>query len=159
MPSKPRANRPAPNGSRSRCPISLSLELFGDRWTLLILRDVVFAARRHYRDFLQAEEGIASNILADRLRLLVREGILRKGDDPTHKQKALYSLTERGIQLVPVLVQIGTWGSRWLPASDPLSAQARHLVEGGPALLDAFMAQLREEHLGTTRTRAQRGKG
>lgn len=151
MSSQPQADGLATNRPRSHCPISLSLELFGDRWTLLILRDVVFAGRRHYRELLQAEEGIASNILANRLRLLVREGILSKRDDPTHKQKALYSLTERGIQLVPVLVQIGAWGTRWLPASDPLSAPARRLVDGGPALLDAFMSQLREEHLGIAR--------
>ncbi|MGQ3293513.1 MAG: winged helix-turn-helix transcriptional regulator, partial [Shinella sp.] len=86
---------------RSGCPINLTLEILGDRWSLIILRDMMFGNRRHFRELLtKSEEGIASNILADRLRRLVDEGLISKADDPSHKQKALYSLTEMGIALV-----------------------------------------------------------
>src|SRR3954464_8496281 len=96
---------------RSHCPINLSLEIFGDAWTLLVLRDVMFAGKRHFRELLQSDEGISTNILADRLKTLVERGVLTKKDDPTHKQKAIYSLTESGIALLPIVVQIGAWGS------------------------------------------------
>jgi DNA-binding HxlR family transcriptional regulator len=92
------------NGHRSGCPINLSLEVFGDKWSLLILRDMMFGGKRHFRELLRSEEGISSNILADRLRKLVEEGMITKDDDPTHKQKAIYSLTEKAIALVPVFV-------------------------------------------------------
>ena len=92
---------------RSYCPISLSLEIFGDTWTLLVLRDLMFAGKRHFRELLDCDERISSNILADRLARLVEHGILTKADDPTHKQKAIYSLTEKGIALLPIVVQIG----------------------------------------------------
>lgn len=133
---------------RSGCPINLSLETFGDKWSLLIIRDMMFGGKRHFREMLQSEEHISSNILADRLRMLVREGMITKADDPGHKQKAIYSLTEKSIALVPVFVQLGAWGRRYLPVSEALSIRAQVLEEGGPAMSDAFMAELRMEHLG-----------
>ena len=72
---------------RSLCPINLSLEIFGDRWTLLILRDMIFGGKRHFREMLQSEEGISFNILSNRLEMLLREGIVTRTDDPRHKQK------------------------------------------------------------------------
>jgi len=142
---------------RSQCPINLSVEVFGDRWSLLILRDMIFGGRRHYRELLRNQEGIASNILAERLRMLVDAGLLTRRDDPSHKQKAIYSLTEAAIQLVPVLAAIGAWGRHWLPVSEELGVRAQLLEEGGPALWDAFMAELREAHLGTSGTVASAG--
>src|SRR5687768_2241532 len=100
---------------RSFCPINLSVEIFGDGWSLLILRDMMFAGKRRFRELLESDERIASNILTDRLKRLVEQGLLTKGDDPTHKQKAIYSLTEKSIALLPVIVQIGRWGSRYVP--------------------------------------------
>src|SRR4249919_4045933 len=89
---------------RSGCPINLTLEVVGDKWSLLVIRDMIFGNRRHFRELLtRSEEGIASNILADRLKRLVDQGIISKADDPTHKQKSIYSLTERGIELLPVI--------------------------------------------------------
>lgn len=134
---------------RSGCPINLSLEVFGDTWSLLILRDMIFGGRRHFRELLTGSlEGIASNILSSRLKKLVELGLLTKSDDPTHKQKAIYSLTESAIQLVPVMATLGTWGTRWLPVSEELSIRATTLADGGPALQERFMDELREEHLG-----------
>jgi DNA-binding HxlR family transcriptional regulator len=135
---------------RSGCPINLTLEVLGDRWSLIVIRDIMFGHRRHFRELLtRSEEGIASNILADRLRRLVTEGLLTREDDPAHRQKAIYSLTERAIDLVPLLVHIGAWGRRHLPATPELAIRQQLLEEGGPALWQAFMAELAHIHLGT----------
>lgn len=133
---------------RSGCPINLTLEVLGDRWSFLIVRDMMFGGKRHFREMLRSEEGISTNILADRLKMLVDRGILTRADDPTHRQKAIYSLTEAGVALLPILAQLGAWGRRHQPATEALSVRARLLEEGGPALLEAFMAELRAEHLG-----------
>jgi len=141
---------------RSGCPINLTLEVLGDKWSLIILRDMIFGGRRHFRELLAGSmEGIASNILADRLKRLVAEGVLSKADDPSHKQKAIYSLTEMGIELVPVFAVIGAWGRKWLPVSEELSIRAQLLEEGGPAMWEDFMADLREEHLGVPHSRPE----
>ena len=133
---------------RSGCPINLSVEVFGDKWSLVILRDMMFGGRRHFRELLlHSQEGIASNMLADRLKTLVTFGLLTKADDPTHKQKAVYSLTEMAIALVPIMAHLGAWGRKWLPASEALSIRAELMEEGGPQLWEKFMAELREEHL------------
>jgi len=135
---------------RSGCPINLTLEVIGDRWSLIVIRDVMFGNRRHFRELLtQSEEGIASNILAARLKRLMEQGLLTRADDPTHKQKAVYGLTEKAIALVPVFAQIGAWGRRFLPVSEELSIRAQLLEEGGPPLWEEFMDELRAIHLGT----------
>jgi DNA-binding HxlR family transcriptional regulator len=137
------------NAHRSGCPINLTLEVLGDRWSLIVIRDVMFGGRRHYRELLsQSEEGIASNILADRLKRLMDEGLLSKRDDPTHKQKSIYSLTEPAIELVPMLAHIGAWGRRHAPVSEELSIRAQLLEEGGAPMWEAFMRELRSIHLG-----------
>jgi DNA-binding HxlR family transcriptional regulator len=134
---------------RSYCPINLGLEVFGDAWTLLVLRDVMFGGKRHFRELLQSEEGISSNILADRLKRLIDRGILTRDDDPTHKQKAIYSLTERGIALLPVLLQVGAWSRVHLPEarrSDPMVlALNRSLVEH-PKAMRRKIVELRKAH-------------
>jgi DNA-binding HxlR family transcriptional regulator len=138
-----------PTTHRSGCPINLTLEILGDRWSLIVLRDVMFGGRRHFRELLgKSDEGIASNVLADRLQRLVAQGLLSRGDDPTHKQKAIYSLTEPSIQLVPLLAQMGAWGRRHTPVSEELSVRAELLEKGGPAMWEAFMDELRGLHLG-----------
>src|SRR5208283_4907002 len=135
--------------TRSGCPINLTLEMLGDRWSLIVIRDIMFGNRRHYGDLLRlSEEGIASNILANRLARLVQSGLLLRTDDPTHKQKAIYSLTEASIQLVPLLAHMGAWGCRFTPASRQLSIRAQLLEEGGERMWKAFMAELRSIHMG-----------
>jgi DNA-binding HxlR family transcriptional regulator len=139
---------------RSGCPINLTLEILGDRWSLIVIRDVMFGNRRHYRTLLtQSEERIASNVLADRLKRLVAAGLLWRREDPSHQQKAIYSLAEPAIQLVPLLAHMGAWGRRHAPASAPLSIRARLLEEGGPPMWDAFMKELRHLHLGAPRSK------
>ena len=134
---------------KSGCPINLTLEVLGDRWSLIVVRDIMFGNRRHYGDLLRSsEERIASNILANRLARMVAAGLLSRRDDPSHKQKALYSLTEASIQLVPLLAQMGAWGRRHTAASKDLSIRAQLLDEGGSRMWAAFMAELRHLHLG-----------
>jgi DNA-binding HxlR family transcriptional regulator len=140
-----------PTEPRSYCPINLSLEIFGDAWTLLVLRDMMFGGKRHFRELLQSGESISTNILADRLARLVEHGLLTKSEDPTHKQKAIYSLTEKSIALLPVIVQIGAWSSRWVPAAKKLDARDRKMLreiqEGGPRAWAKLMDELRAMHL------------
>jgi DNA-binding HxlR family transcriptional regulator len=139
-------------GRRSGCPINLTLEVLGERWSLLVIRDRMFGNRRHFRERLsKSEEGIASNIEANRLKRLLEAGIVSRRDDPTHKQKAVDSLTEAAIQLVPLFAQMGAWGRRHLPASPELSIRAKLLDEGGPEMWAAFMDELRWVHLGAPR--------
>jgi DNA-binding HxlR family transcriptional regulator len=137
---------------RSGCPINLTLEQLGDRWSLIVIRDVMFGNRRSYGDLLaQSEEGIASNILADRLKRLTAAGLLARRPDPSHQQKGIYSLTEPSIQLLPLLAQMGAWGVRHTRPSKELAVRAQLLEKGGPPLLDAFMSELRHLHLGARR--------
>ncbi|HYE45814.1 MAG TPA: helix-turn-helix domain-containing protein [Caulobacter sp.] len=134
---------------RSGCPINLTLEELGDRWSLIVIRDVMFGNRRTYGQLLsQSEEGIASNILADRLKRLTASGLLSRAPDPGHKQKGLYNLTEPAIQLVPLLAQMGAWGRRFKRPSEALSVRAEILEAGGPPLWEGFMEELRHLHLG-----------
>ena len=131
---------------RSGCPINLSLELLGDRWTLLIIRDLVFAGKRHFREFLQSDEGISSRTLAERLQTLVDEGVLTRSDDPTHGLKAIYRLTDAGIDLLPVLATLGAWGSKYRKADEKLAQVADELAAGGQPALERMKEKLRAEH-------------
>jgi DNA-binding HxlR family transcriptional regulator len=104
------ANHKTPSENyRSGCPINLTVEVIGDKWSLIIIRGIMFDGKRHFRELLHAEEKIASNILTDRLNMLEREGIISKKPDPEHKQKYIYSLTAAGIDLLPLMVEIGSW--------------------------------------------------
>ncbi|MFC8682439.1 winged helix-turn-helix transcriptional regulator [Microbacterium ureisolvens] len=100
---------------RSRCPVNLSVELVGDRWTLLVLRDILFAGRETFNALQEhSEEGIATSVLADRLRRLVAEGVLVREADPAHKQKVLYRPTPKGLDLVPVLAALAAFAAQHL---------------------------------------------
>ena len=103
---------------RSGCPISCSLDLLGDKWSLLIVRDMVFVQKRHFKDFLKSDEKIATNILSSRLARLESLGIISKQADPESKRQVIYSLTTKGIALIPLLVELVCWGSIHLGAPD-----------------------------------------
>lgn len=133
---------------KSGCPINRSLELLGDRWTLLIVRDLIFASKKHFREFLLSDEGISSRTLAERLQTLQEEGIITRSGDPSHKLKAIYRLTEAGIDLLPVLATLGAWGSRYRNADGELARVADELAAGGEAALEQLKQQLRAEHIG-----------
>ncbi|MBK8956801.1 MAG: helix-turn-helix transcriptional regulator [Saprospiraceae bacterium] len=122
---------------RSKCPLNYGLELFGDKWTLLIIRDLMFFEKRYYREFLQSDEGISTNILADRLVQLEKEGFINKLEDDHHKQKIVYSLTEKGIAMMPIIIEIGLWSDKY---GEGLAEDRNELL--GPFKKDKVKADL-----------------
>lgn len=97
---------------RSNCPINFVLETFGDRWTLLVIRDLMFHGKRYYGEFLASDEGISTNILADRLQRLELDGVIERETDPDNRSRAIYRLTQKGIDLVPVMLEITAWSGK-----------------------------------------------
>ncbi len=141
------ATRPV-DQPRSGCPINVTVEVIGDHWSLLVLRDIMFAERRNFRVLQElSEEGIASNILADRLKRLVSAGMLTR-QDAGRGHRVTYSLTEASIRLVPVMAALGEWGYTNRETSRPHRARSEILVAGGPELWEDFMTDLRTLHLG-----------
>lgn len=116
--ARDRGSRRGPDGLRSHCPVNFGLEAFGDRWALLVLRDIVFRGKRTYGEFLRSEEGFSTNILAARLQHLVDAGILRRAPDERDGRREIYSLTEKGLDLIPVLFEIVLWSARHDPGSE-----------------------------------------
>jgi DNA-binding HxlR family transcriptional regulator len=137
--------------SRSGCAINAAVEVLGDPWAMLVLRDIMFGNRRHFRELVAgSEEGIATNILASRLKQLVAAGLLTR-DDARRGQRAAYSLTEAGIQVLPVMVALGNWGLAHRTGERRLRVRAELLRDGGPELVGAMIDELRELHLGVPR--------
>lgn len=135
--------------NRSGCPINLATEALGDRWSMVLLRDIIFGDQRTFRDLLtNSLEGIATNILAARLKSLEADGFLTSAPDPAHKQRTIYSLTEKAIALLPAMIALGAWGRQFLPTTPDLAIRNKLLEDGGPDLQAAFMDELRERHLG-----------
>lgn len=97
---------------RSGCPVNFAVESLGDKWSLIIVRDMIFWGKKTYGDFLKSDERIATNILADRLAFLEKEGILTKSPDSTDKRKEVYGLTEKGIDLIPMLLEMIVWSAK-----------------------------------------------
>lgn len=106
---------------RSNCPISITLELLGDSWSLLVVRDLLFPGATRFNEFLGAEEKIATNILSDRLQRLECAGIIEKLSDPDDGRRHIYRLTEKGIDLAPVLVEMVLWASRHEETAAPVA--------------------------------------
>jgi DNA-binding HxlR family transcriptional regulator len=98
---------------RSDCPVSCSLDVWGDKWSLLIVRDLMFATECTYGDFLKSAEGIATNILASRLQVLEENKIIQRSDHPDSKAKVLYRLTRKGIDLLPIMIEINLWAEKY----------------------------------------------
>lgn len=127
---------------RSDCPVSISLEIFGDRWSLLIIRDLMVRGYRTFKEFQRSGEGIATNILSDRLRKLEAAGMISAGVEKTDGRKVNYRLTEKGIDLAPVLLELLIWG-------------ARHEETGAPCAVMDQMEKNRQQVLAETRRRWQ----
>jgi DNA-binding HxlR family transcriptional regulator len=133
---------------RSDCPLNYGIEIFGDKWTLLIIRDLMFFEKRYYNEFLGSAEGIATNLLADRLAMLEKEKIIKKEKDSQHKQKIIYSLTEKGIDLLPVILCIGLWSEKYAhiklnPHRDIILGEARNNLPKG---IEKMKKRLQTEH-------------
>ena len=123
---------------RSGCPISCSLDLLGDKWSLLVVRDMVFVQKRHFKDFLKSDEKIATNILTDRLVRLEHLGVISKQTDPDNKRQVIYSLTPKGIALIPLLVELVCWGSLHLGAPDADPEAVREIQNNKPTFIQSL---------------------
>ena len=130
---------------RSGCPLNASVEMLGDRWSLLIIRDMMLRGFKTYKQFLECYEGIATNILADRLRKLVAYGIINTRPDPSDRRKVIYRLTPKGIDLAPVLTEMVLWAA----AHEDTGNQA--LVQLMRKDKDRFVAEVRERLAKTIR--------
>lgn len=144
------------NKLRSHCPVNYGLEAFGDRWTLLILRDIIFRGKRTYGEFLKSEEGFATNILASRLSQLIEAGILVRERHETDGRKDIYSLTEKGLDLIPVLFEMVLWSAKYDDQSEAgriirlvelirkdnrkISRKVMEQVKRGEAIVDEYLS-------------------
>ncbi|MBV6647224.1 MAG: helix-turn-helix transcriptional regulator [Cyclobacteriaceae bacterium] len=132
---------------RSDCPQYLALDAFGDRWTLLIIRDMMIDGKKYFREFLQSKEKIASNILSSRLQSMEEEGFIYKKRDPSHKQKIIYLLTEKGIDLFPILMENARWSLKHKQVNDQDRIHIQTILDGGMKSKQKMMEKLKKEHL------------
>lgn len=127
---------------RSDCPISSSLDIFGDKWSLLIVRDLMLYKTRTYGDFTKSTEKIATNILANRLQTLEENGIIVKLPYPDNKVKGLYKLSPKGVDLIPALIEIALWGGKYLSSSDECSPFLKEVKKNKAKFLKNIMNKL-----------------
>lgn len=127
---------------RSDCPVSSSLDIWGDKWSLLIIRDLMDAKECTYGDFLKSPEGIATNILASRLQNLEENGLIEKLEHPDSKAKVLYKLTRKGIDLVPVMVEISLWAEKYFPIPADRKAMLKEVKKDKAGFIKAAIKEL-----------------
>jgi DNA-binding HxlR family transcriptional regulator len=133
--------------SRSACAISKALEVIGDRWSLLILRDLMFTQKRSYSELQASEEKIATNILASRLAMLEANGIVIKSTDPENRRRVLYHLTMKGIDLLPVIMELKEWMKKYNPEVTNCPSQPDYAEGSRKEILKEFRKKLKKEHL------------
>jgi DNA-binding HxlR family transcriptional regulator len=127
---------------KSRCPINFGTEVFGDSWSLLILREMAASGRKTFNEFLRIEERIGSSVLADRLAHLEKNGIILKQRDPDDKRKTSYALTPQGIDALPILYEVAAWGSRTSPNPQATEAWFKALTLDRYSVLTAWRSAL-----------------
>ena len=131
-----------PRGTRrSDCPTAFALDLFGDRWTLLIVRDLMFNGLRRFGEFRDAEERIATNVLADRLARLEECGVVAASKDPANHRSKLYRLTEKGLDLAPLMIEMIVWSAKY----DPDTAAGKRFVRRAKRDRDELVREIREK--------------
>ncbi len=130
--------------TRSDCPISCSLDVFGDKWSLLIIRDIMLRGKLSYSDFLVSEEKIATNILVNRLSVLEAENILSKRVSPSNKSKFIYSLTEKGIDLLPIVIEIMDWGAKY-NANCPRKELGKKIKKDKAGVIKEYFEKLKKQ--------------
>jgi len=127
---------------RSDCPISCSLDIWGDKWSLLIIRDLMFAKQCTYGDFLKSPEGIATNILASRLLVLEENKLIEKLEHPDSKAKVLYKLTRKGIDLLPVMLEIHLWAEKYFSIPADKKAMLKEVKKDKAGFIKAMTKEL-----------------
>jgi DNA-binding HxlR family transcriptional regulator len=130
---------------RSDCPISCSLDIFGDKWSLLIIRDLMFWEKNTYGDFSKSAEGIATNILATRLQLLEENKIIEKQEHPDSKAKNLYQLTAKGIDLMPIIIEIYLWAEKYSDTPAELKALYKEAKKDKEAFIKMKTKELKKK--------------
>lgn len=129
---------------RSRCPVSSSLDVWGDKWSLLIVRDLMQKKQCTYGDFLKSDEKIATNILASRLLTLEENGIIIKSDHPDSKAKVLYKLTQKGVDLLPLMVEINLWAEKYLDISEEIKAILGEVKKDKDEFIETAIKELKK---------------
>lgn len=129
---------------RSNCPVSCSLDVWGDKWSLLIVRDLMMSKQCTYGDFLKSDEKIATNILASRLQTLEENRIITKSDHPDSKAKVLYKLTQKGIDLVPVMLEINLWAEKYFDLPAERKAMLKEVKKDKEAFIKATTKDLKK---------------
>ncbi|MGN7757246.1 winged helix-turn-helix transcriptional regulator [Chryseobacterium sp. 22532] len=127
---------------RSDCPISCSLDIWGDKWSLLIIRDLMYAKQCTYGDFLKSEEKIATNILASRLLMLEENKLIIKLDHPESKAKVLYKLTQKGIDLLPVLIEVNLWAEKYSDIPEDQKMMLKEVKKDKEAFINKHIKEL-----------------
>jgi DNA-binding HxlR family transcriptional regulator len=127
---------------RSDCPISCSLDIWGDKWSLLIIRDLLYAQQCTYGDFLKSEEKIATNILASRLLMLEENKLIIKLEHPESKAKVLYKLTKKGIDLLPILIEISLWAEKYSDIPDDKKLMLKEVKKDKEAFINKHIKEL-----------------
>ncbi len=133
---------------RSHCPINYALEHIGDKWSLLIIRDLMFKDKRHYNEFLEGGEKVSTSVLGTRLKQLEEVGLITKGEDDVKKSRIKYSLTQKGIDMLPFMVDMISWSGVYdknTEAGEDFLDQAKLERE---SLLQSFRKKLTKKHLG-----------
>lgn len=130
---------------RSECPISCSLDIFGDKWSLLIIRDMMFFGKSTYGDFLKSSEGIATNILASRLQALEENKLIEKLEHPDSKAKVLYKLTQKSIDLLPIIVEIHLWAEKYFTIPAELKTLLKEAKKGKDEFIKSTTRQLKKQ--------------
>ena len=129
---------------RSDCPVSCSLDIWGDKWSLLIVRDLMFAKECTYGDFLKSEEGIATNILASRLQALEENGMIEKLAHPDSKAKVLYRLSKKGIDLLPIMIEINLWAEKYFSIPADRKAMLKEVKKDKEGFIKASIKELKK---------------
>lgn len=132
------------NQKRSECPLSCSLDMWGDKWSLLIIRDMLFYNKSTYGDFLKSEEGIATNILSARLLALEENEIIEKVDNPGTKARVFYKLTQKGIELFPILVEIHLWAEKYLTIPPNIKAIIKEAKKDKEGFIKSSIKELKK---------------
>ena len=133
------------NKKRSDCPVSQALDVFGDKWSLLIIRDLMFGNKCTYNDFLKSDERIATNILASRLKGLEENGIIEKTAHPDSKAKILYRLTIKGIDLLPILMEIYIWSDKYFTLPTDVKATIKEAKKDKEAFVKTVTKELKKQ--------------
>jgi DNA-binding HxlR family transcriptional regulator len=127
---------------RSNCPVSSSLDVWGDKWSLLIVRDLMFKKECTYGDFLKSDEKIATNILASRLQVLEENKIIERLDHPDSKAKVLYKLTRKGIDLLPLMIEINLWAEKYYPIPEDRKALLKEVKKDRDGFIKVWTQRL-----------------